>query len=118
MTNLDMKVAREFTFDAAHYILDDKGSPCEELHGHTYRVRIVAEGPVGEDGMVVDFSKIKKSFNEKVKPCLDHKDLNKVMENPTAENIASRIFEALRDELPLRSVRVWEGEGKWAEASL
>jgi|GEM_PF-6458594 len=36
-----MKVAREFIFDAAHFILDDKGSPCEEPHGHTYKVRVV-----------------------------------------------------------------------------
>ena len=114
-----MKVAREFTFDAAHFILDEKGSPCEEPHGHTYRVRAVVEGPVGKDGMVIDFRDIKNAFNECVAPWLDHKDLNKVMANPTAENIALWILDALRPAMKpakLVSVRVWEGSGKWAEA--
>jgi len=111
-----MKVAREFTFDAAHYIVDDKGSPCEELHGHTYTLSVVVEGPVKKDGMVVDFRDIKKIVNEKVMSQLDHKDLNKVMENPTAENIAQWIFEKLKPHMNVVSVRVWEGSGKWAEA--
>jgi len=77
-----MKVAREFVFDAAHFILDDKGSPCEEPHGHTYKLRVVVEGPVKEDGMVIDFTEIKKIVNEKVMPSVDHKDLNKLLKNP------------------------------------
>lgn len=111
-----MNVARDFYFDAAHFILDDSGSPCERPHGHTYRVRIVCEGPVGPGGMVVDFTEIKRLFNECVKPKLDHGDLNNVLDNPTAENIAIWIYRALQDKLPLAKVRVWEGQGKWAEA--
>jgi 6-pyruvoyltetrahydropterin/6-carboxytetrahydropterin synthase len=111
-----MKVCREFTIDAAHFILDDKGSPCEGPHGHTYKIEIVVEGQVGKDGMVVDFREIKRLFNEKVKPQLDHKDLNKVMENPTAENIAQWILDVMKDDINVASVRVWEGQGKWAQA--
>jgi 6-pyruvoyltetrahydropterin/6-carboxytetrahydropterin synthase len=110
-----MKVAREFTFDSAHFILDDKGSPCEEPHGHTYRLRIVVEGPVRPDGMVVDFTEIKRVVNEQVMPYVDHKDLNKLLKNPTAENIARWIYEALSDKFNIVSVRVWEGENKFAE---
>jgi len=110
-----MKVAREFTFDAAHFILDDKGSPCEEPHGHTYKLRVVIEGPVRKNGMVIDFRDIKKIVNERVMPRLDHRDLNKVMKNPTAENIAQWIFEVLKPHMDLASVRVWEGSDKWAE---
>ncbi len=112
-----MRVAREFTFDAAHYVLDDKGSPCEEPHGHTYKLRVVVEGEVGEDGMVVDFREIKSIVGEVVLSELDHKDLNKVMDNPTAENIALWILEKLKKKLNVVSVRVWEGSGKWAEAA-
>jgi 6-pyruvoyltetrahydropterin/6-carboxytetrahydropterin synthase len=114
-----MKVAREFTFDAAHFILDDKGSPCEEPHGHTYKLRVVVEGPVKKDGMVIDFRDIKRIVNELVMPRLDHKDLNKVLKNPTAENIAQWIFGTLKPAVKpakLVSVRVSEGSGKWAEA--
>lgn len=111
-----MKVARDFVFDAAHFILDEKGSPCEEPHGHTYRFTVVVEGSVKEDGMVIDFRDIKKTVNEKIMPKLDHKDLNKVFDNPTAENIAQWIYEQLKTEMNVVSVRVWEGEGKWAEA--
>ncbi len=110
-----MKVAREFTFDAAHFILDDKGSPCEEPHGHTYKVRVVVEGPVQKNGMVIDFREIKKEVNERALSKLDHKDLNKVMKNPTAENIAVWIFERIKPAMNVASVRVWEGSGKWAE---
>ena len=110
-----MKVAREFTFDAAHYILDDKGTPCEELHGHTYKLRVVVEGPVKDDGMVIDFTEIKRIVNEKVMPSVDHKDLNKLLKNPTAENIAQLIYDTLKSEMNIVSVRVWEGSGKWAE---
>jgi len=110
-----MKVCREFTFDAAHYILDDKGSPCEEPHGHTYKLEIVIDGPVGEDGMVMDFTEIKRIVNEKIMPQIDHKNLNELIENPTAENIALWIFDALKSHMNVASVKVWEGEGKWAE---
>ncbi len=109
-----MKVAREFTFDAAHYIVDDKGSPCEEPHGHTYKLRVVVEGPV-KDGMVMDFREIKKIVNEEVMVKLDHKDLNRIMKNPTAENIAQWIYDRLRKRMNVVSVRVWEGSGKWVE---
>ncbi len=110
-----MKVAREFTFDSAHFILDDKGSPCEEPHGHTYKLRVVVEGPVKKDGMVIDFSEIKRIVNERVMPKVDHKDLNKLLKNPTAENIAVWIFDTLKPRMNVVSVRVWEGSGKWAE---
>lgn len=107
-----MKVAREFTFDAAHFILS--GGSCEEPHGHTYKLRVVVEGPL-KDGMVIDFREVKRIVNEKVMPKLDHKDLNKLLKNPTAENIAQWIFDVLKPHMNVVSVRVWEGSGKWAE---
>jgi len=73
---------------------------------------------VRKDGMVIDFREIKKAFNEKIAPKLDHKDLNKVMRNPTAENIAQWILEKLKKEMNVVSIRVWEGSGKWAEAGI
>ncbi len=111
-----MKVAREFTFDASHFILDDKGSPCEELHGHTYKLIVTVEGPVKEDGMVIDFTEIKRIVNKEIMPSLDHKSLNDVFDNPTTEIVAQWIFDKLKPLMNVVSVRVWEGQGKWAEA--
>jgi 6-pyruvoyltetrahydropterin/6-carboxytetrahydropterin synthase len=110
-----MKVGRVFHFDAGHYILDDKGSPCEEPHGHTYKLEVVVEGPVRKDGMVIDFREIKEVVNKRVMKKLDHKNLNDIFKNPTAENIARWIFDELKKELNVVSVKLWEGEGKWAE---
>ncbi len=46
---------------------------------------------------------------------LDHRELNKIVDNPTAENIVEWIHERLKDKLPLHSIKLWEGEGKWVE---
>ncbi len=43
-------------------------SPCKRLHGHDIEVEVEAEGEVKDDGMVVDFRKIKEPIKE-----LDHK---------------------------------------------
>lgn len=112
-----MKVARYFHFDAAHHILDSKGSPCEEPHGHTYKLRVVVEGELNESGIVIDFRDIKEIVNREVLTKLDHKNLNEIFNNPTAELIAQWIFDQLKPHVNVVSVRVWEGEGKWAESS-
>jgi len=111
-----MKIGRRFHFDAAHYILDATEKQCEEVHGHTYTLEIVVEGEVGEDGMVLDFADLKKLVNDVIRK-LDHKNLNELFKNPTAENIAQWIFDQLKLQLNLVSVKLWEGEGKWVEVS-
>ena len=68
-----------------------------------------------DDGMVIDFRDIKKIVNEKVMSKLDHKDLNKILDNPTSENIAQWVFGRLKPHMNVISVRLWEGSGKWAE---
>lgn len=61
-----MKVAKSFRFEAAHRIPGHDGD-CRNLHGHSYRMTVTVDGPVGSDGMVVDFGHIKMI----VKPILD-----------------------------------------------
>ncbi|MCD6102754.1 MAG: 6-carboxytetrahydropterin synthase, partial [Thermotogaceae bacterium] len=34
-----MLISKEFTFDAAHRLMKYKGK-CENLHGHTYKLRV------------------------------------------------------------------------------
>jgi 6-pyruvoyltetrahydropterin/6-carboxytetrahydropterin synthase len=111
-----MRVAREFYFDAAHYLPEYKGK-CERLHGHTYKLEVVVEGEPGKGGMVLDFNELKRVVSEKVIEKLDHADLNSMFPSPTAENIASWIFSELKKELSLSSVKLWEGDGKWVEVT-
>lgn len=112
-----MRLCREFYFDAAHFIPNYKGK-CEQLHGHTYKLEIVIEGDVKKDGMVVDFAKMKDIVEATVLEKLDHKALNELFENPTAEQMLNWIAGQLTGKLPLSSIRLWEGQGKWVEILL
>jgi 6-pyruvoyltetrahydropterin/6-carboxytetrahydropterin synthase len=109
-----MRLCREFYFDAAHYIPHYKGK-CEKLHGHTYKLEVVIESGVKKDGMVVDFVKMKEIVETTVLEKLDHQALNELFENPTAEHILEWISTQLKGNLPLSSLRLWEGQGKWVE---
>lgn len=102
-----MLIAKEFTFDAAHRLLNYNGQ-CANLHGHTYKLQIVLSGPVQKNGMVIDFVDLKRVITEKVISKLDHKFINKIIKQSTAENIAIWIWEQLEQQLPLYEVRLWE----------
>ena len=112
-----MLVSREFKFDSAHFLPAYKGK-CENLHGHTYKLRVTFEGEPDKEGMVVDFARIKGIVGGKVLAELDHKNLNDVIANPSAENIAAWIWGKLEggiDGVKLYAVRVWETEGCFVE---
>ena len=107
------------SFDAAHRIIGIK-SKCERLHGHTYTLEVHAEGPVKDNGMVMDFSHVKAIVKEHILKQLDHNDLNKVLPvNPTAENIALWILKKLQPLLGLtiRTIRLWETPNACVEVS-
>lgn len=108
-----MKIGRTFYFDAAHFLPKCKGK-CEKFHGHTYKIEVVIEGDVSEEtGMVLDFNELKRVVDEKILNKLDHKNLNDIFKKPTAEKIAEWIFRELEEKVPLHSVKLWEGRGKW-----
>lgn len=108
------RVCMEFYFDAAHNLPNYKGK-CERLHGHTYKLEVVIEDKVKDDGVVLDFGIMKDIVKEEVLDRLDHQDLNKIVDYPTAENIVEWIYKGLKHKLPLYSIRLWEGKGKWVE---
>lgn len=98
--------------DSAHYL--PGMSPCDNPHGHTYKVEVVIEGKC-KNGIVMDFREIKRKLKD-VLQMLDHKDLNKLMTFPSCENICLFIYRELKKQLPgIYSVRVWEGHDKWVE---
>ncbi len=84
-------------FAAAHFLRDYNGK-CENLHGHNYKVYAHIRGEkLNEGGMLMDFSALKKALREVCKN-LDHTNLNDMSvfeQNPSAERIATYIFDQI-----------------------
>ena len=95
-----MIVRRRFDFEAAHRLPEHPGK-CRDLHGHSYRLVVTVERPVDpHSGMAIDFSDLKRVVRREVVDKLDHKDLNEIIENPTAEETVRWIWERLTEPLP------------------
>lgn len=134
MSPLKISITREISFDAGHRLIH-QGGQCANLHGHRFRVEATVSGNVNEatgqpeEGMVLDFSKLKQALTD-IAGELDHAfiadvrdveiiDLCKrsgwrlvvMNQPPTAENIALRFMEKLREKLThweVEQVKVWE----------
>jgi 6-pyruvoyltetrahydropterin/6-carboxytetrahydropterin synthase len=108
-----IRVSAEFS--AAHNLRGYKGK-CEELHGHNWKVEIMARSrKLDKLGMVLDFT-IVKSELKKVLEELDHKYLNSLpafkKANPTSENIAGYLYRRIKTRIPiLATITVWESGG-------
>jgi len=101
-----MRIYKEFSFEAAHRLPQvPEGHKCARLHGHSFHVRLVVEGPVAaHTGWVMDFADLTAAFRP-VRERLDHRYLNEIagLENPTSENIACWIWRELAPSLPMLS---------------
>lgn len=105
-------------FSAAHRLRNYKGK-CERLHGHNYRVHVVARADAPRpDGLIIDFGEL-KSITGSVLQRMDHAYLNDVppfdVSEPSAENISAHIFQEVYRQLGdraslLYSVSVWESD--------
>lgn len=114
-----MKISQAFRFEAAHRLPNvPQTHRCHRMHGHSYRIEILLNGPVdSHTGFVVDFFDIEEAFGPLLST-LDHQCLNEVpgLENPTAENIAIWIWDRTKPRLAqLTSVKVYETSDCWAE---
>ena len=147
--NRRMQITTRLEFDAGHRIPDHK-SQCRNLHGHRYALEITLTGDiisqekVSENGMVMDFSDVKRIARESVVDVWDHaflvyeKDaevlnfLNSLPNHktvifprvPTAENMAAEAFKILKNQyqdtygnhLKLARVRLYETPNSWVDA--
>ena len=110
-----MLLSKEFTFAAAHRLLDYQGK-CANTHGHTYKLEVTVQGPVRPDGLVMDFSVLSRVVKDSIIEVVDHKNLNEVMDiSPSAENISMWIWNRLEPEVArqdpgvrLFRIRLWE----------
>ena len=99
-----MELRKTFQFEAAHHLPNlPEDHKCRRLHGHSFQVDIVVDGPCDPQlGWVMDYAEISQAF----KPLweqLDHHYLNEIegLENPTSERVALWIWDRLRPTLPL-----------------
>lgn len=118
------QIEAEFTFAAAHRLPRYQGK-CFNLHGHNYRFQVALRGePDPYSGIFVDFGEVEQAVRAEVLDKVDHTNLNDALENPTAENVATFIWQKLARRLPgLVEVRLWEvptscvvyrgPQGKW-----
>ena len=142
-----MKIVKIIQWDMGHRVLNHR-SVCKGIHGHRYKAEICLEGELivdsglSEEGMVIDFSDIKKIAQKFIQNKLDHgfmvwnqddelldffkhskgHKLVVVPFTPTAENVAAYIFKKLKNEfldkfktgLHLHSVKLWETPSSYA----
>ncbi|HEX4441499.1 MAG TPA: 6-carboxytetrahydropterin synthase [Thermoanaerobaculia bacterium] len=75
-------------------------------HGHTYGLEVAVEGEIDpESGYLMDFGDLKRTVREVVIDRIDRRHLNFDVDfmagvNPTAENIAVRIWDQLETRIP------------------
>jgi 6-pyruvoyltetrahydropterin/6-carboxytetrahydropterin synthase len=110
------EIFHETMVSAAHRLLLTTGD-AERMHGHNWRIRAhLRASRLDERGMVLDFYDLERVLRGIVQP-FEHVVLNDVPPfddiNPTAENFARVVFDALDaavadDRVAVARVEVWE----------
>ena len=119
-----MKLTSRYRFSASHRLDTPALSPDENRrlygkcnnphgHGHDYVLEITVDGPVDQDGQVVNREALDAVVRERVLAGLDHKNLNADIPElagsvTTTENLATLVRGALAQgwTLPARLARV------------
>ncbi len=139
-----IRVTKKFHFEMAHALYEYDGI-CRNIHGHTYHLEVTLFGEIQnesghpKDGMVIDFSILKKRVEENIVRIFDHalvvsslfpqdsivafkkatERLVVVDFQPTTENLVVHFSEILQQAFPsnvsLFSMRLYETENSFAE---
>ncbi len=121
-------LSKKFEIAASHKLEDKKltyeenrkiFNHCNDLHGHSFIIEILLKGNNLNNGMLINFSKLKEFFEEKIKPFIDHKHLNDILVLPTSENLAKFIYTIFKGEKTfsklLYAIRVYESLNSYIE---
>ena len=100
-----MLVSRSIGFRAFH---SHKGMLSEPHHPHEFTVTLTMEGVPNEEGFVVDFRAVKRTFRRVVAKTLEGSDLDVRFAFPTSENLAVWVWDQMIPFFPLHSVEVRE----------
>ncbi len=104
-----------FTFEAAHRLEWHPGR-CRNLHGHSYRLDVSVSGPLDTNGVVIDFDQLSAVVTGELIERWDHRYLNDLVDNPTAELLAHEAWRLLSAAgLELAAVRLWETPNCWVD---
>ena len=138
-----IRLTKVFSFAMAH-ALEDYHGMCKNIHGHTYKLEVTVTGKPDQEenspkqGMIIDFSDLKKIIEEKIVFHWDHalmlnrkvnpellallqKNYERIILvnfQPTTENmicyIAAEIKTILPPDIQLYSIRLKETENSYA----
>ena len=109
------KIRKLFKLEFAHCLSSCYSDECKSVHGHSYKIEIIINSlSLNEDGMVMDFKKLKELVNREILHAFDHSlvlqdtpKMRKVLDallgqniimvdyNPTAENMAKAFHDKL-----------------------
>jgi 6-pyruvoyltetrahydropterin/6-carboxytetrahydropterin synthase len=139
-----IRLTKEFHFEMAHALWNYSGS-CKSIHGHSYKLFVTVIGYPLDDpahpqnGMVADFSDMKKWIKNPIVDKFDHSllisgyaetgELSKMAQmfdklvivdyQPTCENLLIDIVNKIKPQLPqnlaLHSVKLYETATSFAE---
>lgn len=78
MSKLVTTITKYFEFEACHRLYKDQCDfgKCQNYHGHSYKLQVHISGAVDKDGMVMNFSHLKKIVKDCIINRMDHSDLN------------------------------------------
>ena len=77
---------------------------------------MTVEGPLDANGVVLDFDTLQDVVRSEVVDVWDHRDLNEVLDNPTAELLAHRAWELLAAAgIEPAALRLWETADSWVD---
>lgn len=141
---MNLRVTKIFDFETAHALWGYDGK-CANIHGHSYKLTVSITGEIINDnsavknGMIIDFSDLKKLVNKSVVDEFDHALLvngetphakyaevesgfSKIMlckYQPTCENMlidmVKRIIVVLPTDIELKYARLQETDNSFAE---
>lgn len=141
---MKIRLTKLFPFEMAHALYGYDG-PCKNIHGHSYRLEVTLIGePIdnpsaAKNGMVIDFSDLKKIVKEHIVDVFDHAlvlngnsphrdipDLEATFEKvifvnyqPTCENLLADFMKRIRPLIPdyvqLKVIRLHETATSYAE---
>lgn len=139
------RITKVFSFEMAHSLWNHSGK-CKNIHGHSYKLFVCLNGQIRnstkhpEDGMIIDFGKLKSLVEKFIINEFDHalvinsksteedtnilnlSKLNNVKYvdfQPTSENLINHFAEILKKQLPeniyLYSLKLQETETSFVE---